>query len=99
MQILSLASALRSLDLVNDEIDNLECTTISAVTRYGNETRIAHPVFKTQKNTLDSITKQMKALSLTAEDLIGMDDEDPLTELTKKLTKKRKSPTIIKPED
>ena len=45
------------------------------------------------------ITRQMKALGLTVEDLAGEADEDPLTDLTKKLTKKRKAPKIIKPLD
>lgn len=43
------------------------------------------------------ITRQMKALSLTVDDLAGETDEDPLTDLTKKLVKKRKAPKIIKP--
>ena len=45
------------------------------------------------------VTRQMKALNLTVEDLSGEADEDPLTDLTKKLTKKRKTPTIIKPAE
>ena len=97
-QILSLAGALRTLDLANDEIDELDSTTISAVSRYGNETLVPHPVFKIQKDAQDSVTRQMKALGLTAEELTGVDDDDPLTDLTKKLTKKRKQPTIIKPK-
>ena len=98
-QILSLAGALRTLDLANDEIDNLESTTISAVSRYGNETLVPHPVFKIQKDAQDSVTRQMKALGLTAEELTGTDEDDPLADLTKKLTKKRKQPIVIKPKE
>ena len=96
-QILSLAGALRTLDLSNDEIDNLDSTTISATSRYGNATLVPHPVFKIQKDAQDSVTRQMKALGLTAEELTGGDDDDPLVELTKKVrNSSRNKPTIIK---
>ena len=96
-QILSLAGALRTLDIANDEIDELKTTTISVVSRYGNQTLAPHPVFKIQKDAQDSVTRQMKALGLTAEELTGTDDDDPLIELTKKVRSAgRKSPVIIK---
>ena len=96
-QILSLAGALRTLDLANDEIDGLETTTISSVSRYGNETLVPHPVFKIQKDAQDSVTRQMKALGLTAEELTGTDEDDPLIDLTKKVKNVgRKKPNIIK---
>lgn len=96
-QILSLAGALRTLDLANDEIDNLDTTTISSVSRYGNETLVPHPVFKIQKDAQDSVTRQMKALGLTVEELTGTDDNDPLVDLTKKVKNVgRKKPNIIK---
>ncbi len=98
-QILSLAGALRTLDLANDEIDELESTTISAVSRYGNETLVPHPVFKIQKDAQDSVTRQMKALGLTAEELTGTDEDDPLINLTKQVKNAgRKKPVIIKPD-
>ena len=43
------------------------------------------------------ITRQMKALGLTAEELAGEIEDDPLVDVTKKLMKKRKAPKIIKP--
>ncbi len=96
-QIMSLAGALRTLDLANDEIDNLDTTTISSVSRYGNETLVPHPVFKIQKDAQDSVTRQMKALGLTVEELTGTDEDDPLIDLTKKVkNSSRKKPTIIK---
>ncbi len=98
-QIDSLAGALRALGMANDDIDDLETTTISTVSRYGNETLAPHPVFKIQKDAQDSVTRQMKALGLTATDLAGFDDDDPLAELTSKLSKTaRKSARIIRPE-
>lgn len=96
MQIYSLASAMRNLDLANEQIDGLSEVTVWETTRYGQ--KIApHPAFKIAKDAQDMVTRQMKALNLTVEDLSGEADEDPLTDLTKKLTKKRKAPTIIKP--
>ncbi len=96
-QILSLAGALRTLDLANDEIDGLESTTITATSRYGNETLAPHPVFKIQKDAQDSVTRQMKALGLTAEELTGTDEDDPMIELTKKVKNAgRRKPNIVK---
>lgn len=96
-QILSLAGALRTLDLANDEIDGLDSVTIPSVSRYGNETLIPHPAFKVQKDAQDSVTRQMKALGLTAEELTGSDEDDPLIDLTKKVkNSSRKKPTIVK---
>lgn len=96
MQIYSLASAMRNLDLANEQIDGLTEVTVLETTRYG-EKLAPHPAFKIAKDAQDMVTRQMKALNLTVEDLSGEADEDPLTDLTKKLTKKRKAPTIIKP--
>ena len=96
MQIYSLASAMRNLDLANEQIDGLTEVTVLETTRYGKK-MAPHPAFKIAKDAQDMVTRQMKALNLTVEDLSGEADEDPLTDLTKKLTKKRKAPTIIKP--
>lgn len=93
MQILSLAGVMRTLDLANSDIDALETTTITVTSRYGNETLEPHPAFKVQKDAQDAVTRQMKALGLTAEELSGSDDNDPLIELTEKV---RKAGNVIK---
>lgn len=98
MQIVSLASAMRSLEMANDQIDGLTETTVLEKTRYG-EKLAPHPVFKIAKEAQELITRQLKALGLTAEDLAGGSDDDPLADLTKKLTKKRSQPKIIKPDE
>lgn len=98
MQITSLASAMRNLDMANEQIDGLTETTVYETTRYGKKLA-PHPVFKIAKEAQELITRQMKALGLTSVDLLGSVDDDPLADLTKKLTKKRKAPTIIKPTD
>lgn len=97
MQIVSLASARRNLDMANKQIDGLTETTVWETTRYGNKLA-PHPVFKIAKEAQELITRQMKALGLTAEDLSGGVDDDPLVDMTKKLNQKRKNPTIIKPD-
>lgn len=99
MQILSLASALRNLDMANVQIDGLTETTVWEKTRYG-EKLAPHPVFKIAKDAQELITRQMKILGLTVDDLAdsGVED-DPLVDLTKKLARKRKQPgVIIKPD-
>ena len=97
MQILSLASAMRNLEMANNQIDGLTETTIWETTRYG-EKLAPHPVFKIAKEAQELVTRQMKALGLTVDELAGNTEDDPLADLTKKLTKKRKQPTIINPE-
>lgn len=97
MQILSLASAMRNLEMANNQIDGLTETTVWETTRYG-EKLAPHPVFKIAKEAQELVTRQMKALGLTVDELAGNTEDDPLADLTKKLTKKRKQPTIIKPE-
>ena len=97
MQILSLASAMRNLEMANNQIDGLTETTVWETTRYG-EKRPPHPVFKIAKEAQELVTRQMKALGLTVDELAGNTEDDPLADLTKKLTKKRKQPTIINPE-
>ena len=98
MQIISLASAMRNLDMANRQIDGLTETTVWETTRYG-EKLAPHPVFKIAKEAQELITRQMKALGLTTEELSGSMDDDPLVDMTKKLSKKRKQPTIIKPNE
>ena len=97
MQILSLASAMRNLEMANNQIDGLTETTVWETTRYG-EKLAPHPVFKIAKEAQELVTRQMKALGLTVNELAGNTEDDPLADLTKKLTKKRKQPTIINPE-
>ena len=97
MQILSLASAMRNLEMANNQIDGLTETTVWETTRYG-EKLAPHPVFKIAKEAQELVTRQMKALGLTVDELAGNTEDDPLADLTKKLIKKRKQPTIINPE-
>ncbi len=86
MQARSLASALRTVDLANREIDTLTCTTVYEETKYGQKLA-PHPAFKILRDAQDSVTKQMKALGLTPEDLAGDTEADPMIELTQKVLK------------
>ena len=97
-QVTSLASAMRNLQMANDQIDTLTETTVWEETRYGKKLA-PHPVFKIAKEAQELVTRQMKALGLTVDELAGEADDDPLADLTKKLTKRRKVATIITPKD
>ena len=97
MQILSLASAMRNLEMANNQIDGLAETTVWETTRYGKKLA-PHPVFKIAKEAQELVTRQMKALGLTVAELAGNTEVGPWADLTKKLMKKRKQPTIINPE-
>lgn len=99
-QVMSLAGVLRAMDIINSDIDELECSFIEVENRYGNKTYQPHPVFKIQKDNQDAVTRQMKALGLTFEDLNGVDDNDPLVDLTKKVRKEGNKKSItIRPDD
>lgn len=97
MQVTSLASALRNLDMANEQIDGLTETTVWEETRYGRKLA-PHPVFKIAKEAQELITRQMKSLGLTAEELTGDKEEDPLASLTLKLARGRNKAAIIKPD-
>lgn len=97
IQIASLASAMRSRDMCNAEIDSLDKTYVFEVTRYG-ERMVPHPVFKVLHSSLDRIEKYGKALGLTAADLGEELGEDPMVELTKKVRNAGQA-KIIKPKD
>lgn len=84
IQITSLATALVARDKAMDQIETLTEVTVIELSRYGEKT-VPHPAFKILRDANDSITRMMKILSLTAEDLTSDDDNDPLIELTKKL--------------
>ena len=97
LQVQALATALRTLDLANDQIDGLTEVTVTEETRYGWKLA-PHPAFKVQKDAQDSITRQMKILGLTTDQLAGTDETDPLVELTKKVVKTgKKKPVVVRP--
>ena len=79
MQISSLATALKTLELATDEIGKLKSVTVLETTRYG-EKLAPHPAFKIQKDAQDSVTRQMKALGLIAESGADSAEEPTLLE-------------------
>lgn len=100
MQVSALAGAMRTLAIAESDIDALETTVVAEVSRYGNEKLSPHPAFKVQRDAQESVTKQMKILGLTAEDLAGADDDDPLINVTKDVRKAgRRNPVVIRPDD
>lgn len=96
IQIRSLATALRTLDKANLQIAGLDEVTVWEKTRYG-EKLAPHPVFKVAHDAEYQITRQMKALGLTADNLSVDAEKDPLTEMTAKLNDRRSNPVIVRP--
>lgn len=76
MQCKSLASALRTLEIANNEIDKLDTVAVLRTTKHGQKL-MPHPAFKIQRDAQDSITKQMKALGLTSADVSKATETDP----------------------
>lgn len=95
-QVMSLASALRNLSMANDEISTLTKVTVTEISRYGEKV-VEHPAFKVAKLAQEMVTRQMKTLHLTTEDLSGDVEEDPMVEVGEKLVRKRASPVILSP--
>lgn len=84
VQIFSLASALRALELANNDLDGIDCCTLET-----ERSIIAHPAFKIRTDAETSVTRQMKQLGLTTEALGGEVREDPMVALTKKVRRKQ----------
>lgn len=86
-QIINLAAAMRTHDLAIHDIDSLDCVTIVESNRNGEKT-VPHPAFKVQRDSSDSITRQLKILGLTMGDLVGKPDiPGPLDDLDEKMKK------------
>ena len=96
MQIDTLAIAMYQQDLASKELETLERVTCVDLTRYG-EKLSPHPVFKILKDLQDSITRQMKALSLTPEDLSVDIDASPLERMTAEM--RDTSGLTVRPDD
>lgn len=73
IQINSLASALLTLKIANDEIETLSSVLLTNKTSQG-ETHAMHPAFKVQRDAMEQVTKQMKQLGLTTSDVVGKPD-------------------------
>lgn len=85
VQIETLAGALLTLDLANKEISELDRVTLVEEDRFGHKVLRPHPVFRTQRDAMESITKQLKALGLCAAALPEDFGEDPLVALTQEV--------------
>lgn len=97
MQVTSLATALLTVDLAQSQIEGLVEVTVVEETRYGSKLA-PHPAFKVLRDAQDSVTRQLKALGLTPDNLTNEDEEDPLVGVTKKVIKAGKKPRVIKPK-
>lgn len=95
--ILALATAMRNLERINADLDNLESCTYPEKTAYG--TRIQeNPLFGMAHKQMQAIARAAKPLGLDCDKLMNDTESDPLVELTDKLIDKEgKSPEIVKP--
>lgn len=96
-KIIALAGALKTQELVNRQIEELDEVTINVVNKYGTEGIVPHPAFKIQRDNQEVIVKLMKALDLTPEGLLGTDDNDPLIQLTEELIVTQNESKILRP--
>lgn len=87
-QILNLARSLRLLAQVDRKMSEPEFALIvMKVTRDGNQP-MENPVLKTLDRAQTQVTRQMRQLKLTVEDLIGAPElPDAIDELTEELSK------------
>ena len=95
--ILALATALRNLDKINADIDNIEHCVYTEKTAYG--TRIQeNPLFGMAGKQLAAISRAAKPLGLDSDKLLTGIESDPLVELTKEMLGMRENTDIIKPD-
>lgn len=89
-QILNLARSLRLLAQVDRDMSQPDFQlTVMKVTRDGQQP-MENPVLKTLDRAQTQVTRQMKQLKLTVEDLIGAPElPDAIDELTEELEKIR----------
>lgn len=96
--IIALATALRNLDKINAEIDVIEHCVYIEQTAYGKRVQ-ENPLFGMASKQLAAIARAAKPLGLDCGKLLADDDDDPLVELTQRLTGDAEEPQIIKPRE
>lgn len=82
IQLESLASAVLTLRMANDDIEALDSVMTIEKSKYG-EKPVMHPAFKVQRDAMAEVSKQMKQLNLTVADLVGNPEKPgPIDDLT-----------------
>lgn len=84
-QIYCLASAVLTLVMANRDIATLESTRALEESKYGSKP-VEDPAFKTQRGAMAEVTKQLRVLKLTVDDLVGAPEKaGPMDDLAEKL--------------
>lgn len=87
-QIKNLARSLRILDMVDLEMSDPEFQLVTMKLTRDGEQPIENPIIKTMDRAQNQVSRQMKQLKLTVEDLVGAPElPDGVDELTEELEK------------
>lgn len=87
-QIKNLARSLRTLDMVDVEMSSPEFQLVTMKLTRDGEQPIENPILKTMDRAQTQVSRQMKQLKLTVEDLVGTPElPDAVDELTAELEK------------
>lgn len=98
IQVHTLAVALMSFSKASEEVSKLDGVTIIVKFDNGSERPVTHPAYGVLKDMMASITKQMKALGLSAATL-SPDGGDPMVELTEKVLAEQSKHQVVKPKE
>ena len=93
-EVVALASALSSLDMVNKTIEGIESPIVMEQSSQGIK-YVPHPAFKMQQIILDSVSKHSKLLGFEHESVMSDVDSDPLVEMTEKVIESGKDKKLI----
>ena len=69
------------------DLESLECSYVSEISREGNERLVPHPAFKTFKDASESVRRSLRELQLTLATLEGTTEGDELDELVSAVNK------------
>lgn len=86
------ASALRVVDLANDDIKKLDTTIVIELTREGNHKHVFHPTLKGLNGALEMARRLLRELGLTLDSAIGSESDD-VAGLINEVNKKRNGET------
>lgn len=70
------ASAIRVVDLANDDIDDITSAIVIEQTREGNEKHVLHPTLKGLNNALEMSRRLLRELGLTLDSALSTESDD-----------------------
>ena len=72
-------------ELAIDEIENLDSTFVTEVSREGASRLMPHPAFKVFKDASETLRKSLRELQMTLQTLQGVTEDDELEKLIDKV--------------